>query len=169
MTSSNQDWLFHRLAPFYDYLIRRPQVNRLKALSLFVRLIISGLALIVIFSDAHATSDLSESQLLQLKSGAVLVDVKQADEPSKGMVEATILIDAPAESIWQIMVNCHEIPTFVPGLKDCRVLAVARTGKSYAMKSSGFGFYPDSLTCSGRFINTTGKSILSKLKGTCGK
>ena len=32
MTSSNQDWLFHRLAPFYDYLIRRPQVNRLKAL-----------------------------------------------------------------------------------------------------------------------------------------
>jgi len=98
-------------------------VNRLKALSLFVRLIISGLALIVIFSDVHATSNLSESQLLQLKSGAVLVDVKQADEPSKGMVEATILIDAPAESIWQIMVNCHEIPTFVPGLKSCRVLA----------------------------------------------
>ena len=98
-------------------------MNRLKALSLFVRLIISGLALIVIFSDVHATSNLSESQLLQLKSGAVLVDVKQADEPSKGMVEATILIDAPAESIWQIMVNCHEIPTFVPGLKSCRVLA----------------------------------------------
>jgi len=93
-------------------------------LSLFVRLIISGIALIVIFSNVHATSDLSESQLLQLKSGAVLVAVRQADEPSKGMVEATILIDAPAENIWQIMVNCHEIPTFVPGLKDCRVLAV---------------------------------------------
>ncbi len=92
-------------------------------LSLFARLIISAIALIVIFRDAHATSDLSESQLLQLKGGAVLVDVKQADEPSKGMVEATILIDALAESIWQIMVNCHEIPTFVPGLKDCRVLA----------------------------------------------
>jgi ribosome-associated toxin RatA of RatAB toxin-antitoxin module len=92
-------------------------------LSLFVRLIISGIALIVIFSDAHATSDLSESQLLQLKSGAVLVDVKQADELSKGMVEATILIDAPAESIWQIMVNCHEIPAFVPGVKACQVLA----------------------------------------------
>ena len=92
-------------------------------LSLFVRLIISGIALIVIFSNVHATSDLSESQLLQLKSGAVLVAVRQADEPSKGMVEATILIDAPAENIWQIMVNCHEIPTFVPGLKDCRVLA----------------------------------------------
>ena len=83
----------------------------------------SGIALVVIFRDACATSDLSESQLLQLKSGAVLVAVQQADEPSKGMVEATILIDAPAESIWQIMVNCHEIPTFVPGLKACRVLA----------------------------------------------
>ena len=92
-------------------------------LSLFARLIISGIALIVIFRDANATSVLSESQLLQLKGGAVLVAVQQADEPSKGMVEATILIDAPAESIWQIMVNCDEIPTFVPGLKACRVLA----------------------------------------------
>jgi hypothetical protein len=99
MTSTNQDWFFRRLAPFYDYLIRWPQVNRLKALSLFARLIISGLASIALFSDVDATSDLSESQLLQLKSGAVLVNVKQADEPSKGMVEATILIDAPAESI----------------------------------------------------------------------
>jgi ubiquinone/menaquinone biosynthesis C-methylase UbiE len=32
MTSTNQDWFFRRLAPFYDYLIRWPQVNRLKAL-----------------------------------------------------------------------------------------------------------------------------------------
>ena len=92
-------------------------------LSLFARLIISGIALIVIFRDANATSVLSESQLLQLKGGAVLVAVQQTDEPSKGMVEAMILIDAPAESIWQIMVNCDEIPTFVPGLKACRVLA----------------------------------------------
>lgn len=92
-------------------------------LSLFTRLIISGIALIVIFRDAHATSDLSESQLLQLKSGAVLVTVQQAGEPSKGMVEATILIDAPTESIWLIMVNCLEIPTFVPGLEACQVLA----------------------------------------------
>ncbi|MGD8676748.1 MAG: SRPBCC family protein [Desulfobacterales bacterium] len=91
-------------------------------LSLIARLIISAIALIVISRNAEATSDLSESQLLQLKSGAVLVAVQQADEPSKGMVEATILIDAPAESIWQIMVNCHEIPTFVPGLKACQVL-----------------------------------------------
>jgi ribosome-associated toxin RatA of RatAB toxin-antitoxin module len=91
-------------------------------LSLSARLIISAIALIVIFRNAHATSDLSESQLLQLKSGAVLVAVQQADEPSKGMVEATVLIDAPAESIWQVMVNCHEIPTFVPGLKACQVL-----------------------------------------------
>jgi len=96
-------------------------------LSLFARLIISGIALIVIFRDARATSDLSESQVQQLKSGAVLVAVQQADEPSKGMVEASILIDAPAENIWQIMVNCNEIPTFVPGLKACRVLAAGET------------------------------------------
>jgi hypothetical protein len=96
-----------------------------------------GIALIVIFRDAHATSDLSESQLLQLKNPLcqgsrqlglidrcqVLVAVQQTDETSKGMVEATILTNAPSGSIWQIMVNRHEIPTFVPGLKACRVLA----------------------------------------------
>jgi coenzyme Q-binding protein COQ10 len=118
---------FRRSMPFCTPMVNnQPTITSFfldMTLSLFVRLIISGIALIVIFSDAHATSDLSESQLLQLKSGAVLVAVRQADEPSKGMVEATILIDAPAESIWQIMVNCHEIPTFVPGLKSCRVLA----------------------------------------------
>lgn len=27
-----QDWLFHCLAPFYDYLIRRPQIHRFKEL-----------------------------------------------------------------------------------------------------------------------------------------
>lgn len=32
MIFRQQDWLFHRLAPFYDYLIRPPQVDRLKDL-----------------------------------------------------------------------------------------------------------------------------------------
>jgi ribosome-associated toxin RatA of RatAB toxin-antitoxin module len=93
------------------------------SLSIFARLIISIIALSVICRDAYATSVLTESQLLQLKSGTVLVAVQQADDTSKGMVEATILIDAPAESIWKIMRDCHKIPTFVPGLKSCQVLA----------------------------------------------
>ena len=70
-----------------------------------------------------ASSDLTDAQLLQLENGDVLVAVRQAQDPSKKTVEASILIDASAERIWQIMVNCSEIPTFVPGVKDCQVLA----------------------------------------------
>jgi ribosome-associated toxin RatA of RatAB toxin-antitoxin module len=70
-----------------------------------------------------ASSDLTGAQLLQLENGDVLVAVSHAEGSPKGTVEATILIDASAERIWQIMVNCSEIPTFVPGVKDCQVLA----------------------------------------------
>ncbi|MGD9308973.1 MAG: SRPBCC family protein, partial [Desulfosarcina sp.] len=40
----------------------------------------------------------------------------------KGTVEATILIDAPASRIWSIMLDCSQIPTFVPGVEHCEVL-----------------------------------------------
>ena len=70
-----------------------------------------------------ASADLTDAQMAKLEKGDVLVAVRHTVRPSKGTVEATILIDAFAESIWQVMVNCHEIPTFVPGLKDCQVLA----------------------------------------------
>jgi ribosome-associated toxin RatA of RatAB toxin-antitoxin module len=85
-------------------------------------LIISGIAWVVRCSNVCAASDLSESQLLQLENGEVLVGVQQTGQASGGMVEATILIDAPAESVWQVMVNCPDSPTFVPGLVACRVL-----------------------------------------------
>jgi ribosome-associated toxin RatA of RatAB toxin-antitoxin module len=71
---------------------------------------------------ALAASDLSGDQWLQLDNGDVVVAVQPAQGASKGTVEATILIDAPAERIWQVMLDCHEIPTFVPGVTDCQVL-----------------------------------------------
>lgn len=72
---------------------------------------------------ALASSNLTDAQLLQLENGGVLVAVRHAQGPSKGTVEASILIDSSAEYIWQIMVNCAEIPTFATGVKDCQVLA----------------------------------------------
>ncbi len=80
----------------------------------------------VLVGDAPATFNLSASQLQQLMDGEVLVAVSNADGPSKGMVEATILIDAPVKNIWQIMTDCDEIPTFVPGVKSCQVLSAGK-------------------------------------------
>lgn len=71
---------------------------------------------------ALAASDLSGAQRLQLDNGDVLVAVQSAQGASKGTVEATILIDAPAERIWQVMLNCQDIPAFVPGVTGCQVL-----------------------------------------------
>lgn len=84
--------------------------------------IITGAAWNASPTDAHAVSGLSEIQQLRLKKGEILINVRQAGDPPMGMVEAIILIEAPAENIWQIMTDCREIPNFVPGLKDCRVL-----------------------------------------------
>jgi ribosome-associated toxin RatA of RatAB toxin-antitoxin module len=90
------------------------------------RLIFAGIVLMVLVGDAPATFNLSASQLQQLMDGEVLVAVSNADGPSKGMVEATILIDAPVKNIWQIMTDCDEIPTFVPGVKSCQVLSAGK-------------------------------------------
>jgi ribosome-associated toxin RatA of RatAB toxin-antitoxin module len=60
---------------------------------------------------------------MKLRDGEVVVAVRHGDGPSKGMVEATILIDAPAEDIWQVMLDCAEIPNFVPSVKHCSVLS----------------------------------------------
>lgn len=94
---------------FYVYIIVIP-------------LVIMGTVWIALPTDTHANSGLSETQLLRLKKGEILVNVRQTGDPPRGMVEAVVLIEAPAENIWQIMTDCGELPNFVPGLKDCSVL-----------------------------------------------
>lgn len=84
--------------------------------------IIASAAWMLTPTDTYAVSGLSESQLERLKNGEILVNVKQVGDPPQGMIEAIILIEALAENIWQIMVDCREIPNFVPGVKACRVL-----------------------------------------------
>jgi len=37
-------------------------------------------------------------------------------------VQAAILLDAPAERIWDVMVDCEGAPGFVPGLRECKVV-----------------------------------------------
>lgn len=73
-------------------------------------------------SAGTASSDLTAEQLRRLEQGEILVSVNQEEGPVRGTVEATILIDAPAERIWRVMIDCSEIPTFIPGLEACEVL-----------------------------------------------
>jgi ribosome-associated toxin RatA of RatAB toxin-antitoxin module len=40
-------------------------------------------------------------------------------------VGAAILIDAPVERVWEVMVDCPHAPEFVPGMRECQVLESA--------------------------------------------
>ena len=85
---------------------------------------------------------LSETQLLRLKSGEILVSVRQTGDPPRGMVEAIILIEAPAESVWQVMTNCRESPDFVPGLKACQVLDSGKNWEKIRHEVKWIWFFP---------------------------
>ena len=106
----------------------------------------SWLAAIIILSlfgrDGLAASDLSAYELLRLKKGEVLVAVKRDGDPSKGKVEATIMIEAPKENIWEAMVNCQEAPTFVPGLKSCQVLSSGKDWEIIRHEVKWIWFWP---------------------------
>jgi ribosome-associated toxin RatA of RatAB toxin-antitoxin module len=73
-------------------------------------------------TGAEADSHLDTAQLLELKKGEILVQVRQTGHQQRGWVEAMVLIQVPPETLWPIMTNCNEAPAFVPGLKDCEVL-----------------------------------------------
>jgi ribosome-associated toxin RatA of RatAB toxin-antitoxin module len=94
----------------------------LRSISFILILMFVGGFSIAVSGKNEADLPFSESQLSQLKDGEIPVYVRRTEGQQKGMVEALILIDAPVETIWKIMTDCSGAPTFVPGLKDCRIL-----------------------------------------------
>lgn len=63
-----------------------------------------------------------ETELAKLPNGEVIVRTDQSDNKNEGRVQAAILIDSPAQQIWDVMIDCDRAPEFVPGLKSCKVL-----------------------------------------------
>jgi ribosome-associated toxin RatA of RatAB toxin-antitoxin module len=59
--------------------------------------------------------------LSRLSRGEVVVSTDSAGG-SHRTVQAAILLDAPAERIWDVMVDCGGAPEFVPGLRECTVV-----------------------------------------------
>lgn len=97
---------------------------------------------IVILGDNEAALAFNESQLSQLKNGEILVHVQRSEGQQKGMVEALVLIDAPAETIWKIMTDCPGAPTFVPGLKACRILDSGKNWEIIRHEVKWIWFFP---------------------------
>lgn len=103
-----------------NYLYKKDSLFRVVLyMFVFIFAIWSSMA---ISGENEAAIAFNESQLSQLKDGEIIVYVQRSKGQQKGMVEALVLIDAPAETIWKIMTDCPGAPAFVPGLKTCKIL-----------------------------------------------
>ncbi len=103
-----------------NYLYKKDHLLRVVPyMFVLISLIWSSVAISV---ENEAALAFNESQLSQLKDGEIIVYVQRSKGQQNGMVEALVLIDAPAETIWKIMIDCPGAPTFVPGLKTCKIL-----------------------------------------------
>jgi ribosome-associated toxin RatA of RatAB toxin-antitoxin module len=63
--------------------------------------------------------ELEEKEMARLSQGEVLV---RSIESEKGFVQAAILLDAPVEKVWALILDCPNAPKFIPNLKSCVIL-----------------------------------------------
>jgi len=117
--------------------------NHLLKLIPFIFILISwSWPFIAISGENEAASAVNEKQLSQLEDGNILVYVQRFEEQKKGMVEALVLINAPAKTIWKIMTDCPGAPTFVPGLKACKVLDSGKNWEIIRHEVKWIWFFP---------------------------
>lgn len=64
--------------------------------------------------------ELSDDDWERLGAGEVVVQAGEVDGTRR--VEAAIVIEQPAEAIWQVMLDCPNAPEFVPNMQRCEVL-----------------------------------------------
>ena len=70
-----------------------------------------------------------EGELGRLTSGEVVVRTDASGGQGNDRVQAAILIDGPAETIWKTIHDCRQAREFIPGLKGCRVLDRDKAGE----------------------------------------
>ena len=105
-------------------------------------LIFASWSSFAISGENEAALAFNESQLSKLKDGEIMVYVQQSEGQQKGMLEALVLIDAPAETIWKIMTDCPGAPTFVPGLKACKILDSGKNWEIIRHEVKWIWFFP---------------------------
>ena len=135
----------------YKYTLERTQVtekyfykrnNPFNAIIFIFTFVFVVGSSVSIFSENEAAFAFSKAQLSQLKDGNILVDVQRSEKQPKGMVNAWVLIDAPPATIWKIMTDCPEAPTFVPGLKSCKVLESGKNWEIIRHEVKWIWFFP---------------------------
>jgi Polyketide cyclase / dehydrase and lipid transport len=79
-------------------------------------------------SQLPATYDLSWADPAALEAGEPVIELNKDGRVT--IVEAAIVIDAPEESIWDVLVACEIAPEYVPNVVACRSIEVIDGGRS---------------------------------------
>jgi ribosome-associated toxin RatA of RatAB toxin-antitoxin module len=64
----------------------------------------------------------------RLASGEVVVATAIEPGRQRGRIRAAVRINAPPQTIWNVVTDCREAMSFVPGLKHCRLVDSAPDG-----------------------------------------
>jgi hypothetical protein len=87
-----------------------------------------GLALALSSPCLSADWALSETQLNQLKSGAVVSEGEVSSGPPAADIRAAVEVNASPETVFRTLTDCKLALRFVPHLKRCNVLDTAADG-----------------------------------------
>jgi len=85
--------------------------------------------------------DLGDADLARLRRGEAVVWAAAPEHPRE--VAAAVLVDAPRERVWEVMVDCPHAPEFVPGMRECRVLEHAADHDLIEHRVKVFAFLPE--------------------------
>jgi ribosome-associated toxin RatA of RatAB toxin-antitoxin module len=83
------------------------------------------------------------NDLALLRRGEVLVRTSPDPTTTPEMIQASVLIGAPAEQIWTAMNDCDRAIRFVPGLKACRVVERNGEGEIIEHRLRYSRFFPE--------------------------
>ncbi|MGH8211003.1 MAG: SRPBCC family protein [Steroidobacteraceae bacterium] len=84
-------------------------------------------ALLPVVAGGESTWFADHEVQQRLARGEVVVRTALAGQAT-GRVYAAVKIKARADTIWRVMTDCEQAPSFVPGLKHCRRVAAAPNG-----------------------------------------
>jgi len=74
-------------------------------------------------------ADFSDSQSQRrLAAGEVAVHASVSDNRHGGQVSAAVMIHARPETVWDVMRDCEQAPSYIPGLRRCHRLSGAADG-----------------------------------------
>jgi ribosome-associated toxin RatA of RatAB toxin-antitoxin module len=78
-------------------------------------------AVLALFSTANAAADPADDISQRLGKGEIVL-VEADSGQSGGSARVQALVQATAESVWNVITSCEQSMIFVDGLKQCRVI-----------------------------------------------